>query len=60
MPPRVETAKIVPRRALLTILPSVLHRMIADFDTDLEKQKKAENRYNKIGLLEIGQIVTKS
>jgi len=34
--------------------------MIADFDMDLEKQKKAENRYNKISLLEIGQIVTKS
>ncbi len=44
----------------MTILNLHYNRMIADFDMDLEKQKKAENRYNKISLLEIGQIVTKS
>lgn len=40
-------------------LESALRKMLTDLDTDSVKQRMAKDRYDKIGLLGIGQITVK-
>jgi hypothetical protein len=54
------TRMIINQENFFDDLESAFHKVIKDLDTDLEIQNKAENRYDKIGLLGIGQIVAKA
>jgi hypothetical protein len=53
---KVDKKMIINLENFIDDLEVALQKLFKDFDTDQGKQKKAEDRYDKIGLLGIGQI----
>jgi hypothetical protein len=56
---KVDTKIVINLENFIDDLESALRNMYSDLDSDPVKQKKAEERYDKIGLLGIGQIAVK-
>jgi hypothetical protein len=51
------TKMIINLENFIDDIEAALRKVLSDLDCDPAKQKKAENRYDKIGLLGIGRIV---
>ena len=56
---KVDTKMVINLENFIDDLEAALRKMFTDLDTDSGKQRKAEDRYDKIGLLGIGRIAVR-